>query len=76
MVLAFYYQWYGNVLGKSGQQFHWSDITYQGIGSSTYYPLFGPYDSQDDGLISAHIELARALGIDCFVCSWWGIYAF
>jgi len=76
MVLAFYYPWYGNVLGKSGQQFHWSDVTYRGIGSSTYYPLFGPYDSQDNGLIRAHIELARASGIEGFVCSWWGIDTF
>jgi len=76
MVLAFYYPWYGNVLGKSGQQYHWDDVTYQGIGSSTYYPLFGPYDSQDEGLIGAHIALAKASGIDGFICSWWGIDAF
>jgi glycoprotein endo-alpha-1,2-mannosidase len=76
MVLAFYYPWYGNPRGKSGQLYHWSDVTYQGIGSSTYYPLFGPYDSQDEGLIGAHMELAKASGIDGFICSWWGIDTF
>lgn len=76
LVLSFYYPWYGNDLGKSGEQFHWSDVTYQGIGSSTYYPLFGPYDSQDERLIGSHIELAKASGIDGFICSWWGIDTF
>jgi len=76
MVLAFYYPWYGNALGRSGLQYHWSDVTFQGIGSSTYYPLFGPYDSQDESLIGAHIELAKASGIDGFICSWWGIDTF
>jgi len=76
LVLSFYYPWYGNALGASEEQFHWDDVTYQGIGSSTYYPLFGPYDSQDERLIGAHMELAKASGIDGFICSWWGIDTF
>ena len=75
-MLAFYYPWYGNALGTSGQPYHWSDVTYGGIGSSTYYPLLGPYDSQDERLMGAHMELAKASGIDGFICSWWGIGSF
>jgi hypothetical protein len=76
MVLAFYYPWYGNPMGSSGMEFHWEDVTYQDIGTSRYYPLLGPYDSQDEGLIEAHIKLAQASGIDGFISSWWGIDTF
>lgn len=76
MVLAFYYPWYGNPLGRSGLLFHWGDITYNDISSSTFYPLIGPYDSYDAALIKAHMLLAKSSGIDSFICSWWGINSF
>lgn len=76
MVLAFYYPWYGNPMCSSGMEFHWEDVTYQDIGTSRYYPLLGPYDSQDERLIEAHIKLAKASGIDGFISSWWGIDTF
>ncbi|MBO3803258.1 MAG: glycoside hydrolase family 99-like domain-containing protein [Candidatus Brockarchaeota archaeon] len=69
MVLAFYYPWYGN---SEGKLFHWEGVGHLEIGSSTFYPLFGPYDSRDERLIEAHVKLAKAAGLDGFVCSWWG----
>jgi hypothetical protein len=73
MVLAFYYPWYGN---SEGKLFHWENVGYSNIGSSTFYPLFGPYDSRDVELIEAHLMLAKAAGLDGFICSWWGIDTF
>ncbi len=62
MVLAFYYPWYGNPQGASGTWFHWDRVGYGEIGTSTHYPLLGPYDSHDERLVEAHIRLARAWG--------------
>ncbi len=78
LVLAFYYPWYGNPQSNEGSGIltHWENVEYSSIGSSTYYPLLGPYDSQDEKVIKAHVEMAKASGIDGFVCSWWGIGTF
>lgn len=78
LVLAFYYPWYGNPQSNEGSGIltHWENIGYNSIGSSTYYPLLGPYDSQDERVIEAHIEMAKVSGIDGFICSWWGIGTF
>jgi len=75
MLLAFYYPWYGNPT-SSNSWVHWANVSYNSIGTATHYPLLGPYDSQDENLIEAHIKLAKAFGIDGFVCSWWGIGTF
>jgi len=75
-VLAFYYPWYGNPAGPSGQWSHWVDVTPNLILSATDYPLFGAYDSQDSTIIRAQILLARQAGIDGFISSWWGINDF
>ncbi|MEM2216757.1 MAG: endo-1,3-alpha-glucanase family glycosylhydrolase, partial [Thermofilaceae archaeon] len=76
LVLAFYYPWYGTPQGASGRWFHWRGISYTGIGSSTDYPLLGPYDSWDPRVVRSHIKMAKAVGIDGFVISWWGIRTF
>ncbi|MBO3842832.1 MAG: hypothetical protein FGF48_10540 [Candidatus Brockarchaeota archaeon] len=63
LVLSFYYPWYGNpqnVYG-SGILWHWEDIGYDSIGSSTHYPLLGSYDSQDTKVIEAHIKMYRGI---------------
>jgi hypothetical protein len=72
-VLAFYYPWYGNPAGPSGQWFHWEGVTQDFILSATDYPLLGAYDSQDPAVIGSQISLARQAGIDGFISSWWGI---
>lgn len=71
-VFAFYYPWYGSVDGPSNAWVHWDNVTETSIGSSTNYPLLGPYDSKDESIIEAHISMADMVGIDGFVSSWWG----
>jgi hypothetical protein len=75
-ILAFYYPWYGNPAGPSGQWYHWVGVTQSLILSATDYPLFGAYDSQDPTIIEAQMLMAREAGIDGFVSSWWGIGSF
>ena len=75
-VYAFYYPWYGNKKGPSGEIFHWDYYTNENIQSSTDYPLLGPYDSYDPRVIRAHITLAKQAGIDGFITSWWGPHSF
>ena len=75
-VYAFYYPWYGNNKGPSGEPFHWDFYTNERIQTSTDYPLLGPYDSYDSRVIHAHIALAQQAGIDGFIASWWGPHSF
>ncbi len=35
------------------------------------YPLIGPYDQGDREVVRWHFRLAKAAGIDGFLCSWW-----
>lgn len=39
---------------------------------SPFYPLSGPYSSQDESVIRHHFYLMHASGIDVVVLSWWG----
>ena len=75
-VYAFYYPWYGNQNGPSGEPFHWDSYSNDNIVSSTNYPVLGPYDSYDPLIIRAHIALAKQAGIDGFIVSWWGPNSF
>ncbi len=79
-VLAFYYPWYGNaeVKGGSGRWTHWSDVDrdQRQIGTSTHYPVLGPYDSHDPRLIAKHCAWAKEAGLDGFIVSWWGLGSF
>ncbi len=73
-VLAFYYGWYGNPK-VSGRWHHWEDVD-EGkatIGSSTHYPLLGPYDSHDREILTAHCRMAKEAGLDGFIFSWWHV---
>ncbi|MCX7968079.1 MAG: hypothetical protein N3B10_06255 [Armatimonadetes bacterium] len=71
-VLAFYYPWYGNPK-VSGRWFHWSEVdeAKKQIGSSTNYPVLGPYDSHDPKVVEQHCRWAKEAGIDGFIVSWW-----
>jgi hypothetical protein len=71
-VLAFYYAWYGNPQ-VSGKWVHWHDVdeANKRIGSSTHYPLLGPYDSHDPKVVEQHCRWAKEAGIDGFIVSWW-----
>ena len=58
MIWAAYYPWY----------FHesWRDV------KMADRPLIGEYSSSDEDVIKIHIRMAKAVGIDGFVVSWWG----
>jgi len=75
-VCAAYYAWYGNALGPSREWRHWEGVSATEIGSATHYPLLGPYDSNDVSVLKAHMLMAKAAGVDCFLASWWGIASF
>jgi hypothetical protein len=75
-VLAFYYPWYGNPAGPSGQCYHWVGVSQSLIVSTTDYPMVGAYDSQDPAVIGAQVLMVRAAGIDGFISSWWGTHSF
>ena len=62
MVMAFYYQWYSRDVGPSGRQVHWEGYEYT--------PLFGLYDSYDDRVIYAQMEMAKHAGIDGLIVDW------
>ena len=73
LALALHYPWYGSPGGPAGGWFHWQEPIEEGsIASSTHYPLFGPYDSNDEELITTQILLAQDAGLDGFVSSWRG----
>ena len=39
--------------------------------ASSAYPLIGSYDQGDCEVVRWHFRLAKAAGIDGFLCSWW-----
>jgi glycoprotein endo-alpha-1,2-mannosidase len=63
-VSAYYYPWYG----AGGQ--HW-ELGYDGQKDGRG-PLAGEYDSRSPEVIARHLALSREMGIDNWVCSWWG----
>ncbi len=70
LVLAFYYVWYtwpwegfNDTIVEYGK--YWSN--------SYYYPIIGLYSSNDELVIRYHFKLAKMIGIDGFLVSWWGI---
>jgi len=73
LFLAFYYPWYGTPTGPSRMWFHWRPENYFG---ATHIPAIGPYDSADPKVIRYHIRLAKSVGLDGFIVSWWGIDSF
>ncbi len=76
-VLAFYYTWYGRP-ERNGRWIHWDKVNPEAhdIATSTHYPAKGAYDSRDPELIDSHIRLAKANGLDGFICTWWGPQTF
>jgi hypothetical protein len=84
VVLAFYHPWYGTPSGSAKTWFKWDSYAFPGrfhpdhlkadgrrdIASGDY-PLIGPYDQGDREVVRWHFRLAKAAGIDGFLCSWW-----
>lgn len=84
LVLAFYHPWYGTPNGSATNWYKWDSFRFperykpERILSngrheiaSMDYPLIGPYDQGDREVVRWHFRLAKAAGIDGFLCSWW-----
>lgn len=84
IVLAFYHPWYGNPSGSAKQWYKWDSFRFPGRYdperikadgrrdiASEDYPLIGAYDQGDPEVVRWHFRLAKAAGIDGFLCSWW-----
>ncbi len=52
--------------GKVAERLEPTDI------ASVFWPLVGPYSSNDKEIVRWHIRLAKAAGIDAFMVDWWG----
>jgi len=84
ILLAFYHPWYGTPWGSAQCWHKWDSYHFLGryhpeqfkpngrrdIGSGDY-PLIGPYDQGDREVVRWHFRLAKAAGIEGFLCSWW-----
>jgi hypothetical protein len=84
ILLAFYHPWYGTPWGPGKEWKHWNSFRFpdryhpeklldnrrHDIASSDY-PLIGPYDTSDPEIVRWHFRLAKAAGLDGFICSWW-----
>lgn len=84
LLLAFYHPWYAAEHGPSKQWRKWDSWKFpqrynpeqieegwrRKIASGDY-PLIGPYDASDPEVVRWHFRLAKAAGIDGFICSWW-----
>jgi glycoprotein endo-alpha-1,2-mannosidase len=72
-VAAFYYPWYGTPT-RDGMWIHWNQNNHvppEDI-ASAYYPLLGPYSSDDPTVLATQMAEIKASGIDEIVSSWWG----
>lgn len=86
LLLAFYHPWYGTPWGPTGKWKQWGSFKFKDrykpekvidgwkhdIASGDY-PLIGPYDTSDPEIVRWHFRLAKAAGIDGFLCSWWNV---
>lgn len=83
LTLAFYHPWYGTPWGPSGKWWKWDSFHFpkrylpermkngrRDI-AAVDYPLIGAYDNSDPEVVRWHFRLAKAAGIDGFLCSWW-----
>lgn len=72
---AFYYGWYGNPR-VDGRWVHWEYADFSlfppGDISSDYYPLLGPYSSNDPVVLARHMAWLRQAGIGVLIHTWWG----
>jgi len=84
LVLAFYHPWYGTPSGSARHWYKWNSFRFPNRYkpdrilpngrreiASMDYPLIGPYDQGDREVVRWHFRLAKAAGIDGFLCSWW-----
>jgi hypothetical protein len=86
ILLCPYYTWYERADSKQPWS-HWTYPEVKAIAgdknnplakpgdpllASTAYPLAGLYSSGDRAVADWHVKLAKSVGIDAFLVSWWG----
>lgn len=84
ITLAFYHPWYATPWGPTHRWYKWDSFRFHDRYSpdrikadghrdiaAVEYPLIGPYDQTDPEVVRWHFRLAKAAGIDGFLCSWW-----
>ena len=72
-VAAFYYPWYG-APQFDGKWIHWQQHGHTPPAdiSSDYYPVLGPYSSNDPAVVDQHMRWLRQAGVGVIIVSWWG----
>lgn len=72
-VAAFYYPWYGNPQ-IDRQWIHWTQNNHLPPDdiAADYYPVLGPYSSNDPAVVAQHMEWLRQAGVGVIISSWWG----
>jgi hypothetical protein len=69
---AVYYAWYQTADGPHGKSAMWTVDDANQTPRSKARPLIGCYDSDNPDVARWHVRLAKAAGIEAFLCSWWG----
>lgn len=72
-VAIFFYPWYGTP-ANDGRWQHWSQngATPPRVIASNFYPVRGPYSSDDPAVLAAQMRDIARTGVDEIVTSWWG----
>jgi len=86
-VIAHYMPWFERRVNSEGKT-EWQHWQWQGEGekhdpdsvlengqhdiATAHYPLIGPYHSLDTAVIEYHILTARLIGVEAFMCNWYG----
>lgn len=69
---AVYYAWYQTADGPHSKSSMWTVDDANKTPRSKAQPLIGYYDSDNTDVVRWHVQLAKAAGIEAFLCSWWG----
>jgi hypothetical protein len=84
MILAHYMPWYKAKPASPAWGWHWTmnafdpdkDVGGRRQIASHFYPLIGPYDSNDPNVIEYHLLLMKLSGIDGVIVDWYGLQGF
>jgi hypothetical protein len=81
LILVHYMPWYEAKPASAHWGWHWtmnhfdperSDATGRREIASHYYPMIGPYDSADPGVLEYHALLMKVAGVDGVIADWYG----
>lgn len=77
-IMAHYMPWYQSepFRGWWGWHWHMDHFSPPDTIASHYYPLFGPYDSNDPHVLASQALLMKFAGIDGMIADWYGIEDF